>query len=377
MSRKTLSTCFVAMKALGVEVDWSIARGPTPSAAISPPPPKKYSPEDIAAVLKKSPLLLPEIAQRFGMTKGQALDAIEALGVAGLNVTEHDGLWGISRQSQPAYTTGLKFEYRSRPDSTYVFGVVGDTHLCSKYAREDVLKDLYRWFAERKVDRVYHCGNWIEGEARFNMHDLSVHGMDAQCRYLAEHYPVQPGLTTYAVTGDDHEGWYAQREGVDIGRYAEQRFRDRNREDWVNLGYMEAHIPLVNAQTGKSAIMAVVHPGGGSSYADSYVVQKIIESLEGGEKPAVALYGHYHKMLAGEYRNVWWLMPGCTKDQDPFARKKRLRYVIGGAIVTLHQDENTGAITDFVPHQRRYFNRGYYDGRWSQSGDVVLPERTP
>src|SRR6185369_11109011 len=116
-----------------------------------------------------------------------------------------------------------------------------------------------------------------------------------------------------------------------------QTMRDAGRSDWVDLGYMEAHIRLRNANTGKESILAVVHPGGGSAYADSYVVQKIIESLDGGEKPAVALYGHYHKMLAGEYRNVFWVLVPSTKDQDVFMRKKRLRSVVGGAIIEVEQ----------------------------------------
>jgi len=200
--------------------------------------------------------------------------------------------------------------------------------------------------------------------------------MDAQCRHLAAVYPKREGIHTYAVAGDDHEGWYAQREGVNIGRYAEQCFRDIGREDWHDIGYMEAHVKLVNANTGAMATLAVVHPGGGSAYADSYSVQKIVESLEGGEKPAVGLYGHYHKLLAGEYRNVWWLQTGCTKDQDPFARKKRLRFAVGGTIVTLEQDPESGAIVGFGPKMFRYFNRGFYEGRWSHSGAVTQPKRS-
>ena len=220
-------------------------------------------------------------------------------------------------------------------------------------------------------------GNWIEGEARFNRTDINIHGMDAQVEYLVRNYPQRKGLVTYAVTGDDHEGWYAQREGIDIGRHVANQMRNAGREDWVNLGYMESHIKLVNANTGKHAIMAVVHPGGGSSYADSYVVQKIIESLEGGEKPAVALYGHYHKCLAGEYRNVWWVLVPSTKDQDVFMRKKRIRSVVGGGIITLEQDPKTGAITGMTPKLWRYFNKSYYNDRWSPSGPVTLPKREP
>jgi len=271
---------------------------------------------------------------------------------------------------------GPSAEYVSRADNTFYFGATGDSHLCSKYAREDVLADLYNRFERAGVDRVFHTGNWIDGEHRFNRHELNTHGLDPQCRYLAKNYPARKGIVTYAVAGDDHEGWYAQREGVNIGRYAEQCFRDAGREDWFDLGYVEAYVRLINANTGKESVLSVVHPGGGSSYAESYSIQKIIESYEGGEKPAVALYGHYHKMLAGEYRNVWWFQTGCTKDQDTFGRKKKLRYVIGGGLIRLEQDPSTGAIIGFAPEMIRYFNRSYYNGRWSHHGPVNHPRRS-
>lgn len=230
---------------------------------------------------------------------------------------------------EPAFILGAT-TYKSRGDDTYVFGAVSDNHLGSRYERLDVLNDLYDKFAEAGVDRVYNAGNWIEGESRFNHHELLVHGMDGQLKYLAKNYPQREGIVTYAVAGDDHEGWYAQREGIDIGNHAENIMREAGREDWVNLGYMEAHIRLENANTKAEAVMAVVHPGGGSAYATSYTVQKIIESLEGGEKPAVGLYGHYHKLMAMNVRNVWVLQTGTTKDQDSFMRKKRLEAHVGG-----------------------------------------------
>ena len=285
----------------------------------------------------------------------------------------HD--WGRGNMPPPAFTAGPMIEYVSRPDNTFLFGAVGDQHLGSKYERLDVLEDLYDRFEARGVDRVFNTGNWIDGEARFNKHDLRVHGMEGQVRHLARVYPRRHGIVTYAVAGDDHEGWYAQREGVDIGRYAERAFRDAGRDDWVNLGYMEAHVRLVNANTGKASIMSVVHPGGGSAYALSYSIQKIIESLDGGEKPAVGLYGHYHKLWAGNIRNVWCVQTGCAQDQTPFMRKKRLEAHVGGTLIRLEQDPRTGAIIAMTPQIIRYFNRGYYNDRWSHSGDVVLPDR--
>ena len=278
---------------------------------------------------------------------------------------------------EAAYTKGTSLVYESNDDGRYLFGVVSDTHLGSKYERLDVLNDLYDRFAKAKIERVFHAGNWIEGESTFNKYDLLVTGLDGQIRYLAENYPRRPGIMTYAVAGDDHEGWYAQREGINVGKYAEAEMRRQGRQDWLNLGYMEAHVALKHKTSGKTAMMAVVHPGGGAAYALSYSIQKIIESLEGGEKPAVAIYGHYHKLWAGNIRNVWAYSAGTTKDQDPFMRKRRIEAHVGGGMIELEQDAESGAIIGFMPRMQRYFNRGFYEGRWSHHGPVAAAERMP
>lgn len=349
----------------GVEPKWSaysrVTTGPQP-AQLDLPKPVEPS---LLERLKKGPV-----------SNGFDNEDVSLLRRQGHNVHERSGVLTLEKDIQPAFIGGPVFEYVSRPDNTFLFGATSDNHLGSKYERLDVLNALYDRFAEEGADRVFNAGNWIDGEARFNKFDLHVHGMDAQLAYLAAEYPQREGLITYAVAGDDHEGWYGQREGVDIGRYAENVMRQAKREDWVNLGYMEAHVKLVNANTGKSSMLAVVHPGGGSAYALSYSIQKIIESLDGGEKPAVGLYGHYHKLWAGNIRNVHCVQTGCTEDQTPFMRKKKLEAHVGGYLLGLKQDPETGAIPEMTATMLRYFNRGFYNHRWSHGSMPVLPGRS-
>ena len=274
-----------------------------------------------------------------------------------------------------SYTAGSAIELLSTKDNTFLFGAAGDLHAASKYTRWDVREDLYRQFIEAGAQCNFDTGNWIDGEVSFNRYDIEAHGLHRQCEVLARNHPK--GLRTYAVWGDDHEGWYVQREGIDVGRYAENVMREAG-HDWHDLGFMEAHVTLRNANSGKTASLAVVHPGGGSAYALSYAIQKIVESLESGEKPAVHCSGHYHKIWAGNIRNVWCVQTGCQQDQTPFMRKKRLEAHVGGALVGLEQDPRTGAIVSMTPKLIRYFNKEYYagSGRWSKHGDVRMLKRS-
>ena len=318
-----------------------------------------------------------EAAAAIGISKGQALDRIEALGKQHLNLHRSGQNYVVTATPATGIAGGRRVVHESDKGGWYRFGLVADSHIGSKYARTEVLNDIYDQFERAGIERVYHCGNMIDGfKTGVNEHDVTVAGMDDQIALLVKEYPKRKGITTLAVSGDDHEGWFAQKMGIDIGKRIEQSMRDAGRKDWIDLGYMECFVTMKHAASGKQAQLLVCHPGGGSSYADSYVVQKIVESYEGGEKPGVAVFGHYHKNLTGEYRNVWYCLVPCTQDQTPWARKKRLRYVIGGQIVEAWQRPETGAIERFRVEQLRYFNRGYYNDRWNMASAVVLPTRT-
>lgn len=292
-------------------------------------------------------------------------------------IQNEGGKLSIGTSLAPAFSQGQMLEYVSRKDNTFVFGALGDSHLGSKYERLDVLNDLYDYYARQGVDRVFHTGNWIDGDEPKNRHDIAIHGMEQQIEYLVKNYPLRKGIETYAVTGEDHEGWWTRSEGINIGKRTQQSMREAGRKDWHDIGFMEAHIKLVNANSGEFAVLTVVHPGGGSAYALSYSIQKIIEALEGGEKPAVGLYGHYHKLWAGNIRNVWVVCTGCQQDQTVFMRNKvKQEAHVGGTMIELEQDPRTGAITMMTPRLLRYFVRGYYTGRWARGADNVLPPRT-
>jgi len=351
-------------RSLGRKVDWSLYK----------PASVNERQERALSILKRAEMPLEMIASTMGLSRGDTLNLLEGMKTHGYTIHEFGGRWSLDKTPAPAHAREIP-EYISRKDGTYLFGFTSDNHLCSKYARLDVLNDLYDKFAAARVDRVFNAGNWIDGEARFNKHDLLVHGFEPQLRYLAEHYPQRKGLHTYAVAGDDHEGWAAQREGLDPGKAAERIMRECGRTDWHDMGYMECFIRLRHAKTGKSSMLHLMHPGGGSAYAVSYTVQKIVEGYDGGEKPAVLLAGHYHKLSYNLVRNVHAIQTGTTEDQTPFMRKKKISAHVGGGICQLRQDPETGAIVACRPEFFNYFVRGYYNNRWSHAGKVALPER--
>ena len=141
------------------------------------------------------------------------------------------------------------------------------------------------------------------------------------------------------------------------------RAKDQGREDLKYLGYAEADIAL---RYGKgSAVMRVVHPGGGSAYAISYTDQKRVESYQGGEKPQAEIAGHYHKFNYGYPREVHTVQAACTSDQSLFMRKRRLQAMVGFLDLKIRQEKDTGIITQFEVGWHPRFNRGFYEKRFS------------
>jgi hypothetical protein len=237
----------------------------------------------------------------------------------------------------------------------FLIGCTADWHVGSKYCREDVITQLYEWYAREGVTKVYLAGNWCDGESRLNMFDLSVHGMTPQIHEFLRICPQFPGIETYVLSGDDHEGWWVQREGINIGQLLALEAQKAGRSDIKDLGYMERDIELASSQ-----IMRIIHGGGGSAYATSYAAQKYVESLQGGEKPRIVVMGHYHKYEAGYPREVFVLQPGCCEDQTPWMRKNKLQAHVGGCIMDVRINAD-GLLNEIGHRWKPFYDKTFYE----------------
>lgn len=314
---------------------------------------------ELKSFIKKGRSLV-EVSNHFGVAPNVALDAIHELQEGHTVVELRDDKISLGTELRKTDETFV-IDQRKHTEQEFCIGFTADNHLNSKYERMDVLNDLFDRFVDAGVTDVYQGGNMIDGEARFNKFDIFNHGVEDQVRYFVENWPQREGIKTHFVTGDDHEGWYVQREHIDIGQIIEDRARAIGRTDLHHLGYMERDIEFV--QPKGSSILRVIHAGGGSSYATSYTSQKYVESLQGGEKPAIVLVGHFHKLDYAYPREVHVIQMGCTEDQTPFMRKRRLQAHVGGGILWLTQNE-LGIFTSVKVQFFPYYDRKFYEYRW-------------
>ena len=245
-------------------------------------------------------------------------------------------------------------------DSWTRLGLVADTHLCCREERLDALNAQYDLFEREGITSVFHAGNIVDGFcARINGASAYESSVDGQAIYCANHYPSRPGIVTHFITGNDHDfAWNGGKEGFNGGAYLQMVCESRGRSDLKYIGHVEADVEL---RCGEHVqIMKIQHPGGGSAYARSYKGQKMAESFQGGEKPAILVQGHYHVSGYSFDRNIHIVsMPGF-QDQTIFGRTKHLRYEIGGVILEFKMSSITGAITRVRPDFNMFFDRGFY-----------------
>jgi hypothetical protein len=311
-------------------------------------------------LLLKDKLSLHELANILNLSPKATERIVSRLQETHHEITLSSGEFSINTTPVAEKKNRLVIDSRDLFDGKwYRFGVLGDNHLASKYARLDVLRSAYDVYEREGITTVFQTGNILDGECRFNKHDLLTRGgMEPQIEYLLNEWPEKKGMKTRFICGDDHEGWWTQREGINVGKHIQDAFIDAGRSDMEYLGYMERDIEL--KQSKGSSWIRVLHMGGGSSYAFSYAMQKLVESLQGGEKPAVILAGHLHKFDVCYPREVYAVQTACTQDQTPFMRKQKLQAHVGTLICEFQQC-STGEITRFRTELMPKYDQGFYE----------------
>lgn len=275
---------------------------------------------------KHSTLTRDDLAKALDIDAATADRLMRDMAARGYNV--HEGV--LSKQA-PGKRASVEHFYGDEVR----FGVVSDTHIGNLHSMEAELHEAFAVFKREGITRVYAPGNLIDGEKTYKgqEYEISVMGADNVVANLARVWPKVPGITTFHVASSTcHEGYYLKSAGLLIGKLIQQA-----RPDMVYLGLDEADVVLHDGPA--RPVLRIVHPGGGTSYAESYRPQKIVESYSGGEKPTVLVIGHYHKTGFYDIRDVATFQAGCLERQTPFMRKHSLAARLGFWIVELRFTE--------------------------------------
>ena len=206
------------------------------------------------------------------------------------------------------------------------FGVMGDTHIGSKYTDERFIKAALDEFSARGCSFFVHTGDVTEGMSGRDGHcyELTHIGYKAQKEAaIAAFSPWKK--PSYFIAGN-HDSWFMKKAdmGADI-------VEDICKEipGSVYLGINEGDI-FVNGCN-----IRLWHGEDTGSYATSYRLQKLVESFSGGTKPGCLLAGHTHKEGYFFERNIHTLSTGAIQSQSAWMRYKRLAAHTGFHIVKM------------------------------------------
>lgn len=228
---------------------------------------------------------------------------------------------------------------------TIRFGLVSDTHLNSKYAQISYLHDFYDKCVVEGIKTVYHAGDIDDGEEMRMGHKYECYtqGADDHIAEIVRVYPRRKGIKTVFITGN-HDASIIKRCGYDIGFALA-----KEREDLEYIGQSIADVMLT-----PNCKFRLQHPWDGTAYSLSYKPQKIIEAMQGGEKPNLIAIGNYHKCEYLFYRNVHSFQAGCFQAATPFMKNKAISAYMGGWIIEIEVEKTTGFVKlikpQFIPY---------------------------
>lgn len=206
------------------------------------------------------------------------------------------------------------------------FGYYSDPHVGEKHFHEDLWHSMCKMFLAEGIRNVYCPGDNLEGMSGRpgHIYELTHIGATAQINYAASLFRAYPTLTFYVIDGN-HDQWFKEKNNAGLVAGEMIALQCPNVHF---LGEWEARVRLH-----KNVEMLLYHACDGTAYADSYKLQKLIESFEGGKKPSIILSGHYHKQVALFRRNVFAFECGTLCGQTRFMRGKKLQAHVGFGIL--------------------------------------------
>jgi len=203
-------------------------------------------------------------------------------------------------------------------------GAITDTHIGHERFDENRLFQAFEEFKKEKVDFIVHCGDVTEGMSyrAGHIYELNHLGYDAQKTASIELFSQWTDTDIYAIDGN-HDRWFLKSNGAIIVKDIDMALKN-----FHFIGHDEGDISLKG-----QAVLNLWHGEDGNSYALSYRLQKILESLSGGEKPHAMLCGHTHKFVYIFERNVHCTSIGTMQSQTRWMRSKRIAAHVGFAII--------------------------------------------
>lgn len=230
--------------------------------------------------------------------------------------------------------------YISNKSFSYLY--FSDPHIGHEQFKPQLFDKMVRLTHKYKPDFSINIGDTLEGMSGRDGHiyELTHQGFKQQSSYAHELLQQIP-IPLFMIDGN-HDMWYFNKNngGLVVG----EELASKN-NNITFLGQMEGDLNVDGIK------IKLFHGNDGTAYANSYKLQKLVESFTGGEKPNIVHSGHYHKALYQFTRNIHAFESGTLCGQSRFMRGKKIPAHMGFGFVTVYYNKKgvERLVHEFVP----------------------------
>jgi len=286
---------------------------------------------------------------RAGQTALEKGSGIEKIAEKKVVLEEALSDYGLSRAEFTTLLSSLRRKpikrvkvYTPQKTKSVKLLVISDTHIGHQKFKYELWDRVVA--ASMDCDMILHPGDHLEGMSGRpgHVYELLKIGFQEQLEHCIELYEeLNPQIDIYGIDGN-HDDWYKKKNsaGVIVGEELDARL-----PRYHHLGQYEGELTIDGLR------IKLFHANDGTAYANSYKLQKLVESFTGGEKPHVVFSGHYHKSLYQFIRNVHAYESGTLLGQSEFMRGKKIPAHIGfWKVIVAWNDKGVDSVTStFYP----------------------------
>jgi len=284
----------------------------------------------------KNGLRVIELADLVNLTPRETQDFIGAMMDWGANIEiKNNRIYTLNEIPAVKSTHENLFNFKEievmgKLEQGLKFGVISDTHFGTRdeLLRLDVTRAAYRYFEKERITDVLHAGNILAGKPvrRFQRVDWKTGKLDEQAEEFRRLFPKHEGITTHFVLGgtDVSLGTSGMNPASEIGL----------REDFNDLGVLEAD--LIFKQEGRKGFkIRLFNDKQFFTYGRSYQPQKKADTLAGGNKPDLWLFGGNQQIWQSPYQGIYIIKLPGLQNQTQRMRDRGYASNIGFYVINI------------------------------------------
>lgn len=296
--------------------------------------------ERIIYVIQANPRYnIRQVCRELGITMDELLINLRAISDSGIPIDVEDG-------------EILRFKWPERNKTIYnmplgkdhiKLGLLGDTHLASKYDDVESLERAYDLAEDKNTDVILHSGDLVDGLVSVPGYfdELKEKTYTGQVEYVLDKYPNYSGKTLI-VSGNHDDYWYRLTGKEIIKEISEKR------DDIEYLGSSRRIIDIDGLRVN------VLH----GKFKDTNPINNIysyLDNIPRDKKPDIVHSGHYHTAKHQQYHGVEMFRNGSFIKQKPRDDERGLTQDPSMYFVDVYFDDN-GNVAE-ISHEKETFRK--------------------